>query len=330
MGAYTLHFDYLGAESNLRPLAINAENPTDLAQAVHRHARGRLGSRLVDVRLNDDALSGEVLRNGYAVGAFTLTTIEPADTSSPKPGPTGFRHGYTLSDVQHLTRLTLRLDRWHTAGDISERYDAVWFAIVEHLMKCDTAPGRSELLRVGTEASDVLVRDEMRTHGRCTRHTGRPMPEFIRYWNPTHAPSPERRVVEREALAQIWSLLRPSEQRALSALAATGDYERAAELAGVTGGTLTVLLSTGRRRFLAAWHEGETPSRMWRTDRRVSSRSGRDFLGRQRLTASQVDAFRDRYYAGEMLRVLAAECGLSATGLSRLIKGQTKPAEVAA
>lgn len=305
---------------------ITAE-PAGLAQEVHRHTRGILGSSRVDVRLDAQALAGDVLRNGAPVGNFTLAVIELAEASAD---PDGFMHGFTLADVHHLTRLTLRLDRWHAAGDISERYDAVWFAIVEHLLESDTRPGRSELLRAGTEASDALVRDEMRTHGRCTRHTGRPMPEFFRYWNPTHAPSPESRVVEREALAQIWVLLRPSEQRALTALAATGDYAAAAEAAGVKGATFTVLISTARRRFLTAWHEGETPSRVWRTDRRVSSRSGRDHLGRQRLTAPQVDAYRERHYAGEKLYALAAECGLSPTGLSRLIKGQTKPSAVAA
>lgn len=305
---------------------VTAE-PGDLAQEVHRHVRGLLGGSRVDVTIDPDALTGTIASHGTTIGEFNLTTIEPAEATAD---PDGFRYGYSLADVQHLTRLTLRLDRWHTAGDISERYEAVWFAIVEHLLTSDTPPSRSALLRVGTEASDNLVRDEMRTHGRCTRHFGRPMPEFFRYWNPTHAPSPESRVVEREALAQIWELLRPSEQRALNALAATGDYARAAEAAGVTGATFTVLISTGRRRFLAAWHEGETPSRVWRTDRRVSSRSGRDHLGRQRLTASQVDAYRDRHYAGEKLNALAAECGLTPTGLSRLIKGQTQPAEVAA
>jgi hypothetical protein len=302
-------------------------DPDSLAQAVHHHARGLIGSTRTDILFHPDVLAGTIASHGTPAGDFTLEAIEQTEDS---PNPDGFRHGYTLADVQHLTRLTLRLDRWHTAGDISERYEAVWFAIVEHLLTSNSPPGRSELLRVGTEASDNLVRDNMRTHGKCTRHFGRPMPEFFRYWNPIHTASPEARIIEREALTQIWDLLRPSEQRALTALAATGDYAKAAEAAGVTGGTFTVLISSARRRFLAAWHEGETPSRMWRTDRRVSSRTGRDHLGRQRLTAPQVDAYRERHYAGEKLNALAAECGLTPTGLSRLIKGQTKPAEVAA
>lgn len=235
-------------------------------------------------------------------------------------------HGHTLHDIQNLTRLTLHLDRWHTAADAEERYDTVWFGIVECLLTADTPPTRGELLRAGIEASDAQARDNMRTHGRCTQNIGQPMPRFHAYWNPANAPSPERQVIDRIALAQIWPLLRPSEQRALTALAATGDYAKAAEAAGVTKRTFTVLISTGRRRFFAAWHEHEQPSRIWRTDRRVGSRAGKDCFGRQRLTETQVAHYRERYYDGETFTSLAAECGISATNLSKLIKGKTKPA----
>lgn len=328
MAEYTLYFDHLDGDTNIGPRTVEGDTATDLAQAVHRHARGYLGSGRVDVLLNDEALTGSVLRNGITVGQFTLTTVEPK-TAAAAGAPDEVRHGYTLHDVQHLTRLTLRLDRWYTAGDMEERYNAVWFAIVEALLTADEAPSRSDLLRAGTEASDALVRDEMRTHGRCTLNTGQPMPRFHAYWNPSNAPSPEPRVVERNALEQIWPQLQPRQQQALTALAATGDYEKAAAALGVATGTFTVLVSAGRRRFYTWWHEHEAPSRQWRTDRRVSSRNGKH-LGKVRLTTTQVDAYRARHYAGETLRALAAEAGIAPTNLSRLIKGQSKPAEVAA
>ncbi|MFI9176154.1 hypothetical protein [Streptomyces lincolnensis] len=250
-------------------------------------------------------------------------TAHEADTGQPGH----VRHGYTLKDIEHLTRLTLRMDRWYTASDIDERYDAVWFAIVEQLLTAEEPPTRKALLDAGTQASDARVRDQMRTHGRCTLNTGQPMPRFHAYWNPAHAPSPEPRVIERHALAQIWPLLRPSEQRALTALAMTGDYEEGAAAVGVATSTFQVQISTARRRFFKAWHEHETPSRIWRTDRRVRSRNGKDHLGRQRLNQAQVDTYRARYYEGEKLRVLAAECGLSSTALSALIKGKSKAAD---
>lgn len=246
-----------------------------------------------------------------------------ASESAPARDPL---HGYTTAQIDHLTRLTLRMDRWHTARDIDERYDAVRHAIVVHLLQANQPPHRGDLLRAGTTASDQMVRDEMRTHGRDTTNTGRPMPAYYRYWGPIRSASPETRVIERQTVAQIWPLLRPSEQRALAALAETGDYELAAAACSVKKGTFSVLISTARRRFLAYWHEGETPSRIWRTDRHISYRNSRDPLGRQRLTASQVNAYRERYQDGEHLRALGAEAGVSATTLSRLIRGLSNPA----
>jgi hypothetical protein len=327
MTAYTLRFDHLDRAPHVAPRPVAGHTTTDLAQAVHRHARGILGSRRVDIHLDPATLTGTVLQAGAPIGSFTLTATETPTTTEP---PSEALHGYTLHDIQRLTRLALHLDRWYTAGDMEERYDAVWFAIVEALLAADTQPSRSSLLRAGMEASDVLVRDEMRTHGRCTLNIGQPMPRFHAYWNPSNTPSPEPRIIDREALAQIWPQLQPRQQQALEALAATGDYDKAAAALGVTRGTFTVLISTGRRRFYSWWHEHETPSRQWRTDRRVSSRAGRDHLGRERLTAAQVDAYRERRHAGEPVKVLAAEADITPTALYRLLKGQYKGAEATA
>ena len=182
-------------------------------------------------------------------------------------------HGYTVRDLEHLTRLVLRTDRWYTAGDIDERYNAVWVGIVEQLLTADEPPTRRELLNAGTRANDERVRDEMRTHGRSTHNYGQPMPRFHAYWNPANPASPEPRVVERFAVEQIWPKLTPRQQQALAALAVLGDYDQAAAHLCVTPGTYNVLVSNARRRFLLWWHEGETPSRTWGTDRRVGSRT---------------------------------------------------------
>lgn len=327
MGAYTLHFGHLDGDTGIGPRTVDGHTTADLAQAVHRHARGILGSRRVDIHLDPDTLTGTVHQAGSPIGSFTLTATETPAAAGPA---SGVLHGYTLHDIQHLTRLALHLDRWYKAGDMEERHDAVWFAIVEALLAADTPPSRSDLLRAGTEASDALVRDEMRTHGRCTLNIGQSMPRFHAYWNPTNTPSPEPRIVDREALAQIWPQLQPRQRQALEALAATGDYDKAAAALGVSKGTFTVLISAGRRRFYSWWHEHETPSRQWRTDRRVHSRDGRDHLGRARLTTAQVDAYRERRHAGEPVKALAAEAGITPTTLYRLLKGQYKGAEVTA
>lgn len=253
------------------------------------------------------------------------TEPEPAQTRARNSDPL---HGYTLAAIDHLTRIVIRLDRWYVAGDIDERFDAIRHAIVETLLTSTDPPSKQALLQAGTVASDKAVVDHARHHGRDVSH-GKPMPEFHRYWASAHrGASPETRVVERVALAQIWPTLRPSERRALTALAASEDFEASAAALSIAKGTFSTIVSTGRRRFLAAWHEGEAPSKQWRTDRRIRSRDGRDHLGRARLTETQVEAYRDRHHAGETITALAAEAGLSKTGLSRLLSGKSKPAAV--
>ena len=235
-------------------------------------------------------------------------------------------HGYTWRDLHHLTRLTFRLDRWHVPPD-DERYDAVLFAVAERLLSATSQPTRGHLLDVARNASDAHVRDEMRAHGRSTRHVGESRPRYCAYWNAPHAQSPEAAVVDQFAAAQIWPLLQPRQRQALTALAETGDYAQAATALGVPQASFNVLISTARRRFYTWWHEHEAPSRQWRADRRVSDRAGRDPSGRQRLTTDQVDALRARYHANESLGVLAAECGFSKATLSRLFNGKSQPAK---
>jgi hypothetical protein len=319
----TVVFDRDAQHRGIAPLRTTSTTPAELAEAVHHHARAALGSRSISV--TTDGQDGEIRIGSARAGRFTVHP-DPAPQPAPPPPPDHIAHGYGLTDVEHLTKLSLRTGRWHNRLDIDERYNAAWFAIVERLLSSDEPPTRSELLLAATTATDDYVKDDMRTHGRCTQTYGKPMPRWHAYWQPANTPSPEPRVVERHALAQIWPRLRPSERQALAALAATGDYERAAQACGKTRGTFSVLVSSGRRRFFALWHEGETPSRQWRTDRRVSFRNGKDSQGRQRLTESQVEAYRQRRQGGELLRVLAAEAGLSAPGLSRLLSGTSKPA----
>ncbi|MER5696054.1 hypothetical protein ACWDBO_30160 [Streptomyces mirabilis] len=280
--SYTLAFDppVLTRTGHPRTLTLTAPTPADLAAEVHRHARGALGSRTVDVRLDADLLTGTVLRAHAPAAAFTLTP-HPAARDDTTDGRRGRHsdpalHGYTLDDLHHLSRHVVHSDRWYTAADIEDRYDTAWHAIVEHLLTATEPPTRRDLFQAGLRGSDQSVRQHQQAHGYNHHQPGAgTRPRFERYWTTTaaHTPSPEDRVVDRRALAQIWPRLTPRQQQALTALAATDDYQQAAALLQVTPGTFHVLISKARQRFLALWHEGEQASRIWGTDRRVGSRT---------------------------------------------------------
>ncbi|MFG3390613.1 hypothetical protein [Streptomyces rochei] len=257
---------------------MTGATPDGLAQEVHRHARGFLGSRTVDVRLDPDQLTGTVLCSRTPVTAFTLTPqpIAPETHHDRRTETASGLHGYTLDDLHHLSRHVIHSDRWHTASDIEDRYDAAWHAIVEYLLTVTEPPSRQDLFQAGRRGRDQSVRQNQQAHG-FNHHqpsTGT-RPRFESYWLSTaaHTPSHEDRIIDRHALAQIWPRLTPRQQQALTALATTGDYHRAATLLRVTPGTFNVLISRARRRFLALWHEGEQPSRVWGTDRRIGSRA---------------------------------------------------------
>jgi DNA-directed RNA polymerase specialized sigma24 family protein len=274
---YWLSFDHLDGDRSIRPLPVSGAGPAELAQAVHRHARGRLGVRSVDVHLDSRTLTGTVLRANTSVGVFRLEAedVFPAAGNPVEQGSL-FLHGYTLHDLHHLARHAVHTDRWHRAGDIEDRFDAAWHAIVEQLLTAKEPPTRNDLLWAGRQGCDDEVRQQQRAHGYNHHLPGTgTRPRFESYWftASAHTHSPENGVVERHALRQIWPRLTPRQRQALTALAACGDYQLAAAHLGVTEGTFQVLISRARRRFLQLWHEGERPSRMWGTDRRVGSRT---------------------------------------------------------
>lgn len=201
----------------------------------------------------------------------TWRNVLPAGTQE-------IRHGYTLDDAYRIARYVVRTNMWHRAMDTPDRLEAAWYAVVELLYSADQAPSGNDLIWAGNRAIDRLVRDEYHSHGVPGRDwmAGKcSAPNFQRYWwlSMLPAPSCENRVVERQALRQIWPRLTPRQRDALTALASTGDYQLAAGAMGVTLGTFNVQISKARKVFFALWHEGESPSRVWGTDRRIGSRA---------------------------------------------------------
>ncbi|MEU1309448.1 hypothetical protein ABZ419_11210 [Streptomyces cinnamoneus] len=273
MATYTLHMK-IGANSDIPPLTVEASQIADLAAATHRHARGYLAARRVDIRLDHDTLTGKVINSGAVVGTFALQLIEP-EPASAEPDAHGVRYGWTLASLDQLARAVVSNNRaWWPAGDRDDLYAAAWHGIVEHLYTADSAPRRTDLMEAGRRALADDVRASMRHHGarRDSSNSGR---NYALYWKwaGRAVPSPENAIVERLAIEQILPALTPRQLAAVQALAAAGDYDEAARLFGSESGLKSQLMK-GRRRFRALWHEGETPSGHWGCDRRAGKVRG--------------------------------------------------------
>jgi hypothetical protein len=197
-------------------------------------------------------------------------------------------HGRTMRSLDQLTRVAIRITSAYSAIDTDERYAAGWHAAVELLLTTDDPPTASDIITAARWAADTHTRRtaENRGHGRPRGDGSRSdgaAPRYWAYWDTSTrvTPSPETGITDRIALTQIWPHLTPAQQQALTALAALGDYQRAADALGLSYHTYCRRLSAGRARFLALWLEGETPAGRWR-DRRVQTEGGT----RQSMSAS--------------------------------------------
>ncbi len=178
-------------------------------------------------------------------------------------------HGYTMTDI-HLTAQLAANTSWARGGDYLDRFEAAWHAIVEELLTATDRPDRHYLVAVGQVATRDDVRAEMRHRGARAddRTSGYEVGKnFNRYWWQRHTVSPENQIVDATALRQIWPRLTPQQRNDLTMYATTGDLGRAAEAAGLDRQAFVLRLNKARRAFRALWHEGETPSHMWRQDR---------------------------------------------------------------
>lgn len=209
--------------------------------------------------------------------APAVETARNRAEANPAPGNTAdeLRHGYTLAHITNLARWIVSRSGRYQGSNVADRIDAAWFAMIEHLYSRDDPPHPSALTGAGISGIDRYIAAEMHAHGQQrTERGGGMLPSFERYWaSPVHKTPLEDRVVERIALTQIMPLLTARQAEAVNALAAAENYQTAAALLDMNPGTFRVTIRDARRRFLAAWHQGETPSRTWGNDKRVGNHS---------------------------------------------------------
>lgn len=214
------------------------------------------------------------------------------DSDTWEPGPDdihSLRFGYNLADIDRLARMSLRRV-WGIHLDYSTRYELAWEAIAERLYAAPEhePPDPSDLIRAGQDAIAAHVNSEQQQHG-YDRATGGGMPRWAAYWHGQRpVREPETGLIERLALWQIWPELTPRQRQAFLALAACGTRAAAAESLSISPRTFAHHLEAGRRRFLALWHEHETPPGFWGSDRRVYRAGGQQVTVSARKTAKAV------------------------------------------
>lgn len=250
---------------------ITGNTTAELAEAVHRHARGLLGGQ-VDVRL--DELAGTVHRGSALAAEFALEPIEgPHDVAPDTSAPDHVVHGYTLRDLHALARSACAADR-SLSSDMATRYDTAWSAIAEHLCAADTPPDWNELVRVGWQAIYADVKAVRRMYGvDSTGHSGEvgSAPRFAVYWLADRSDAVDDGLTERIAVHQILPTLPEHQRHAVVALAVHDDYAMAAEALGLKYATLVARLRFARKAFRDLWFAPDAAPPVRGTDRRVGA-----------------------------------------------------------
>lgn len=178
-------------------------------------------------------------------------------------------HGYTAFQVVRLAVWAARECRWVDAMDPAHRAETAWEAITEHLQLAPERPQETELIALGWKAMKAQHYQDLKVRGLGGKDKTLLSRAFVRYWTSASAPahSHEDHIVDRLALAQIWTALKPAHRQVLTALAEHEDRRRAERSLNMDPPAFTRALGRARRAFLALWHEGETPSQMWGYDR---------------------------------------------------------------
>ncbi len=196
-------------------------------------------------------------------------TTRPAVVPITSHDPTHVVHGYTLDDLDRLTRYAMRAS-WVMAMPYEDRHQAAHHAIVIALYEASERPAERELVHLGSRGITAMVQGVLHTAGYKNRDWDAgagSMPAFQRYWS-SRPTTFENAVVERYAVKQILPQLKPAHREALVTLAVHDTYEACMTALGITRSTWLHRISRARIEFLAMWHEGEAPSRAWGRDNR--------------------------------------------------------------
>lgn len=182
------------------------------------------------------------------------------------------RHGYTLDNIDHLTRRALI--RCYGLGlALSDRYMVAYGGIVIALMEADHVPDESDLVLAGQKAIGSASTSEYQNRG-LTHTEAKPSPRFVAYWHTIAGPTEPavERVDDRIALGQILQHLTEPQREVLAVFAATGQRSTTAEVLGLSEKAANSRILAARQAAVALWHDHETPAPLPRDRRRGSGK----------------------------------------------------------
>lgn len=204
---------------------------------------------------------------------MTTTTAErPAGLAATAT----LTHGFTMADVEHASRVAVRMRRrlsWHIRLDDEDEEQAAWYGIVEYLYACGCGTGFcnrhdeptfQDLLKAGTAEIGEAVKRHLSNHGLRTSGTELG-PNYVKFWLPPRRAEHwsddgfSDQICDRIALREALGALTVEEYEAVVALAVFDARKHAAEALGVTPRVFDRKIGNARARIKEVW-TGDVPA----------------------------------------------------------------------
>lgn len=159
-------------------------------------------------------------------------------------------HGYTIADVDGMTRTAFKMAR--TVRDAEISYQIAWSAIALAIVEAEERPASRDLVNAGWQA----IYDEVTESRRAAGIVGTSGAQVARFW---HTPNFafEDNLIDRLAVIPICLTLTPEQLDVLRALAIHGEHETAAHALSISRSSFQRRLADARAAFYGQWFAPE-------------------------------------------------------------------------
>lgn len=169
------------------------------------------------------------------------------------------RWGYTMDDIDRLARRVYNRTRNSYLFDQTDRYGAAWFGIVERLFESGEQPTSRDLLKAGTDRVGAESGANRNFYGIREDMPGKQGPRFVTYWRRNGYVDFTDRIVERESLPRVLSVLNTTLYEAIVTLATFGSMSEAARALGISDKAFEHRIKRARALMIEAWFAPEHP-----------------------------------------------------------------------